>query len=422
MSIGIGGLAGTAVSPYLRPRNGKEDEKETATKEKETTGNSTGNSIKEQVEALKAQVEKKTGKKDATADNDAQKNAHANSTPNGGAATATDKDAAKEKDAYVPAAGGVVTAETPSASMLDRLKEMQDGFVNQLFQSMGLGSVNEGGKGVNLEGLASGIADKLGLGDLLGGLGKNGYSALAVSAQYSLNISAVMSVMNADGSMTQHNLNFSLEASFDYLGVANGKGAGLNSLDKLFGATKNDKTEGASSTGNAFLDKMREMFSPENTAQRILDFSLGFFGNSKQFKQQGDTPDARTQFADYIGAAIQKGFDQAFGALGKIPKDTQDELDRTHTLVFNGLEDFKNYQNKQNNNLANSLQYFASSLSLNYAASSVYYSPEEVKQMNATAAKNNPYATANTATAATASHAADEATAAEKAASANTVV
>ncbi|MDR0867312.1 MAG: DUF5610 domain-containing protein [Planctomycetota bacterium] len=420
MNIGIGGLAGTAVSPYLRSRNVKEDEKETAAKEKETTGNS----IKEQVEALKAQVEKKTGKKDNyAADGDAQKNANANSTPNGGAAAATGEDAAKEKDAYIPSAAaknGVVTAETPaSASMLDRLKEMQDGFVNQLFQSMGLGSVNEGGKGINLDGLASGIADKLGLGDLLSGLGKNGYSALAVSAQYSLNISAVMSVMNADGSMTQHNLNFSLEASFDYLGVASGKGAGLNSLDKLFGATKDDKTKGAPSTGNAFLDKMREMFSPENTAQRILDFSLGFFGNSKQFKQQGDTPDARTQFADYIGAAIQKGFDQAFGALGKIPKDTQDELDRTHTLVFNGLEDFKNYQNKQNNNLANSLQYFASSLSLNYAASSVYYSPEEVKQMNATAAKNNPYATANTAPA---SHAADEATAAEKAALADTVV
>ena len=305
-------------------------------------------------------------------------------------AAAADKKSASGKQPAADGESGVVAAASEednalSRSFADMLSELQNGFTNQLLEALGLGSLNESGKGVDFGGM----------------------SAVGISAQYSLNIATTMSVMNADGSMSQSTFNFSLEASFDYLGIASGKGSGANSLASLFGGKNTDEAAG---TGNSMMDKLREMFSPEATAQRILDFSLSFFGRSSMFKEAGDTDEARASFADYIGAAIQKGFDQALGILGKgLPTQTANEIDKTHELVFDGLDDFvnrrevntrKNSDNAAASDAANgskdalygNLQYFASSLAVNYSSTTTYYSADEVRQMRANA--GNPYASA----------------------------
>ena len=61
---------------------------------------------------------------------------------------------------------------------------------------------------------------------------------------------------------------------------------------------------------------------------------------SDAYKKGGDTEEARKEFADMMGKAVQKGFDQALGALGKIPDETRAGIDKTHELVFKGFEDF----------------------------------------------------------------------------------
>lgn len=85
---------------------------------------------------------------------------------------------------------------------------------------------------------------------------------------------------------------------------------------------------------------MQDFFSPEKTAERILDFSLSFFTKSSFFREGGNTEEARGKFAEYIGNAIQKGFDQAQGLLGKLPDEVQAGIDKTHDIVWQGLDSF----------------------------------------------------------------------------------
>lgn len=361
---------------------GAEANGKTENAEESVTGANAG--LKRQLEKMSEKVAARAGDKAETADDD-KEGKKANAAGEGVTAAADE------------------TESAASASFLDKLQELKNGFTNQLLQALGLGSLNENGKGVDFGGLFDNAANSLN--SLLGGL--NGGSLLGISAQYSLNISTTMSIMNADGSMQQSTFNFSLDASFDYLGIASGKGSGASSLASLFGG------EGTEKTGS-LLDQLREMFSPEATAQRILDFSLGFYGNSSQLKAAGgDTEEARAAYAEYIGAAIQKGFDQAMGILGNsITDQTSSEIDKTHELVFAGLDEFANglSQKKDEDDenarpasglsgysadkagLYGNLQYFASSLSVNFSSSTTYYSADEVRQLRGNAV--NPYANA----------------------------
>lgn len=374
--IGLNGSINNLINSFggLKPRGGKNAEAPEAPKEaevpeeKEKKGGA-NQGLKQQVAELQESVNAKT------------------------AAAAEKKGAGEQPAADQNESGAGVDAAVSeednavSRSFADMLSELQNGFTNQLLEALGLGSLNEGGKGVDFGGM----------------------SAVGISAQYSLNIAATMSVMNADGSMSQSTFNFSLEASFDYLGIASGKGSGANSLASLFGGAQD--AEGTEGTGNSLFDKLREMFSPEATAQRILDFSLSFYGRSSMFKEAGgDTDEARASFADYIGAAIQKGFDQAMGILGKgITEQTENEIGKTHELVFSGLDDFVNRRevntrkgsddaaaasnaNDNKEALYGNLQYFASSLSVSYSSTSTYYSADEVRQLRGNA--GNPYANA----------------------------
>lgn len=169
------------------------------------------------------------------------------------------------------------------------------------------------------------------LGNLLGGLGMDevdlspstSFSMQYAKAQFEINYQAMRTVSTENGFEMQE-INFSFKASFETLNAY----AGENVPNPF-------ETEGANP-----IDSMMEYFSPESTAGRILDFALSFFPQSEAYAEGGDTEGARQSFADLMGNAIQKGFDEALGILGDINEKIKSDIDETHDHVFTGLDDF----------------------------------------------------------------------------------
>lgn len=117
---------------------------------------------------------------------------------------------------------------------------------------------------------------------------------------------------------------------------------------------------------------MQDYFSPEATAGRIVDFATMFFPLSDEFKDGGDTEETRKAFSERMGKAIQKGFDDAIGTLGGNYSGTVGEgVDKTHELVFKGLDDFVKKGMKpgeEEKDKQNALQQFAFSFEMNYSS------------------------------------------------------
>ena len=190
--------------------------------------------------------------------------------------------------------------------------------------------------GINPNALDSGLYSGSGLLESL--FSKSGLDAgiirmpymSGVNVQFDLNLSIMQQTSRANGySMSSFEINFS--GSLTALGY---KGGDIKvPFANLF--------SNASSSTFDPIQALQEYFSPENTATRILDFTLGFFTKSSMFREGGDTEDARIKFADYIGAAIQKGFDQAIKSLPPLDEKTQAGVDTTHRIVFDGLDSFK---------------------------------------------------------------------------------
>jgi hypothetical protein len=209
-----------------------------------------------------------------------------------------------------------------------------------------------------------------------GGLG-------SVSAQYELNYSSMRYIANAAGGYEykETSLNFKLDLSYVKASAGNGGGRALADLigqstdfasliETLKGAASGQPT----ATPKDFLAQMEDYFSPEKTAGRIVDFATAFFPKSAAFKAGNDTEEARSEFAETMRAAIQKGFDQAMGVLGKVPKEVQDGIDKTHELTFKGLDDFvKNglSKEKEEEGLYASLERWNLSISLSYSEKTV---------------------------------------------------
>ena len=144
--------------------------------------------------------------------------------------------------------------------------------------------------------------------------------------------------MSESGITEQQKLSFSYRATFDFLYTGYGE-TSPTAADAE--AAESGDAEGAQETQAASpLDKLMAYFSPEKTAQRILDFALSYFPKSKQYQEQGDTETGRQSFADFIGQSVQKGFDKAQKILGKLPESIQSGIDTTHTIVFDGLSMF----------------------------------------------------------------------------------
>ena len=83
--------------------------------------------------------------------------------------------------------------------------------------------------------------------------------------------------------------------------------------------------------------------SPEATANRILDFSLGFFEQYRENHSDLNDEEAREQFAEFIGGAIQEGIDEAreiLGALSAIDDTTENGIVSIENLIQDGLNAF----------------------------------------------------------------------------------
>lgn len=176
-------------------------------------------------------------------------------------------------------------------------------------------SQNNPSKGLNI--------DKFGLSDEA--RNKVGWAR----AQFELNYQVLKSVNTAQGFATSKET-FSFKASYEFLQRASGGEEIQN--DTEFSA-ENTAEQGA-------LSKLEDYFSPENTAMRILDVATSFFAVSETGQTLGNNEAARQKFADFIGGAIDQGFKQARAILGNLPENIATGIDKTHSLIFSGLEDF----------------------------------------------------------------------------------
>lgn len=83
--------------------------------------------------------------------------------------------------------------------------------------------------------------------------------------------------------------------------------------------------------------------SAEATAQRIGDFALNFFDKYQEQHPEVSGDDARKQFADFIGGAIQQGIDEARGildSLSALTPDATNKIDSISELIQQRLDDF----------------------------------------------------------------------------------
>jgi hypothetical protein len=107
--------------------------------------------------------------------------------------------------------------------------------------------------------------------------------------------------------------------------------------------TAGSATDGGTTTAQTAQDgltKLRDYFSPENTAQRILEIAIGFFPLRESAPKETDTEATRQAFSEFIGGAIDQGFRQARQHLWDLPGDIQNGLDQTHSLIMDGLSRF----------------------------------------------------------------------------------
>lgn len=164
------------------------------------------------------------------------------------------------------------------------------------------------------------------------------------NSQFQVNYQVLKSVNGANGYNTSEE-SFSLHASYRFLQMASGADevsaqTETPSSEKTANEESGEVAPADETSDDNLLTRLQEYFSPENTARRILDVATSFFSLSDAFKNGGDTEAARQTFADFIGGAIEQGFSAARGILGEIPEDVSAGIDKTHSLVFSGLEDF----------------------------------------------------------------------------------
>jgi len=161
-------------------------------------------------------------------------------------------------------------------------------------------------------------------------------------AQFEVNYQVLKSINSSQGQETTQ-ATFSFKASYEFLQTVSGQSSssatssGTSTTDSTA-----DSTSSTSSTSSSqdSLSALKEYFSPEKTAERILDIATSFYGVSQTAQSSGDSEASRQKFADFIGSAIDEGFKQAAKTLGTLPDSIQSDVDKTHSLVNTGLQDF----------------------------------------------------------------------------------
>lgn len=90
--------------------------------------------------------------------------------------------------------------------------------------------------------------------------------------------------------------------------------------------------------------ELNDYFSPENTAQRIVDFASSFFSAfTENHAEETDTSKVQNDFTKLMRDAIQKGFEEAQDLLGEFydndtPDFITDTIGQTYDLVQQKLD------------------------------------------------------------------------------------
>ena len=269
------------------------------------------------------------------------------------AAAATAEEEAEESDIVtVDTEEETDTEGTGSTGFASIFEEFQDKLNKVLLEGLGLGNLSE--------------------------MAANS-SFMSYSASFEISYQSMVAVAGENG-MTMQETSFSMKGTFEFMSMGQmNRPWTVEEAIKAF-QLQSGKDEGTDEVdANDPFAALKDYFSPEKTANRILDFSLGFFGNSSAFKEGGDTEESRGSFAEMIGAAIQKGFDQALGTLGALPKETSDEVDDTHKRVFDGLDNFVKTGSKDGKEAQpySSFQAYSSVFEMNYSSTTTYFSADE---------------------------------------------
>lgn len=88
-----------------------------------------------------------------------------------------------------------------------------------------------------------------------------------------------------------------------------------------------------------------EYWTPENTAQRIVDGSTAFLAGFQKIHPELEGEELIDRFLDVIGGGITQGFNQARGVLEDLKVlegDVEETIELTYQNVQEGLERFKN--------------------------------------------------------------------------------
>lgn len=210
-----------------------------------------------------------------------------------------------------------------------------------------------------------------------------------INAQYELNYTTMQYVANAAGGFEYKETSFTVKIDLNYMKAAGGSTkeitdalSGATDFNSLVDALSKHQTPADQQTipteikPEDFMNSLKDYFSPEKTADRIVDFATAFFPLSDQYKKGGDTEESREEFAEIMRKAIQKGFDQAMGTLGNVPKNVQEGIDKTHELTFKGIDDFvKNgmNRNKEQQGVYSSLQELVFNAQVSYSEKTVSY-------------------------------------------------
>ncbi|HOT28912.1 MAG TPA: DUF5610 domain-containing protein [Candidatus Ozemobacteraceae bacterium] len=155
-------------------------------------------------------------------------------------------------------------------------------------------------------------------------------------SQFELSYQVIRSLNTAEGAVTSQET-FSIKGSYEFLQKVSGREIGPDPENR---SETGEAKEPAEQAEKDALTQLQEYFSPERTAERILDVALSFFGLSSMGQAEGNVESGRRKFADFIGSAIEAGFAQARGILGNLPEEIEAGIGRTHSLVFSGLEEF----------------------------------------------------------------------------------
>jgi len=112
--------------------------------------------------------------------------------------------------------------------------------------------------------------------------------------------------------------------------------------EKMVIASESGKAGAASEAKSDDMSELMSLldyFSPEKTSQRLLDATAILF-NAGEIAQSQNKGDSCRSFFGAIGKAIDEAFTQVLQRFGKLPEAVQIEVDKTHSLIFSGLQTF----------------------------------------------------------------------------------